>query len=274
MAATAKSLLTDYNLMIAGQPHEIVEVEMYLKSPTHPDPYVHGYSEQELSGVFYFHRMGASYRGGTYKGMDICFGGGAGSGIFHGVLVRSIVTPDGTLVSGPCCCVDYILAQVGTASVANLVSETLANNINAYQTDKSLHLVKRVVAHKATNVLATPRVGLWLTAAAGRADYVGALYRFVRKDTLRKSGWKGTAHTLVGAVYEDLADVKATTGAKQPAIDLVNAEFSIEHEHDLSVWIGKKALTGNELLKFLVAAVISAKRDAPPSKKTVKVTRS
>lgn len=257
VTAPAKSLLTDYNLIIAGQPHGIVEVEMYLKSPTHPDPYVHGYSEQELPDVFYFHRMGASYRGGTYKGMDVCFGGGAGSGTFHGVLIRSIVKPDGTLVSGPCCCVDYILAQVGATSVASLVSDTLANNINAYQTDKPLHLAKRATAHASTLVLATPRVGLWLTAGVGRADYVGALYRFVRKDTLRKSGWKGGPHTLVGAVCADLADIKATTGAKQSAIDVVNAELTKE-KLDLSVWIGKKALTGNNLLMFLAAAVCAS----------------
>lgn len=51
MTDVTKKLLTDYDLMIAGKPHNIVEVEMYLHSAEHPDPYVHGYSEQELPNV-------------------------------------------------------------------------------------------------------------------------------------------------------------------------------------------------------------------------------
>lgn len=199
--------------------------------------------------------MGASYRGGTYKGLDVCFGRGKDSGTFHGVLIRSILTPEGELISGPCCCVDYILRTTGTESVADFVNEKLGKNIGVFQAETPLYLALKSKPLTVV-VIETPRIGLWLPKnPKERVDYVGKRYRFVRSDALRKAGWKGQPHTLVGAVLDHVTNIKTVTGAKQTAIDLVTglvAKPLKDRAAVIETWAGKKALTGEDLYKFLV----------------------
>ena len=54
---------------------DLQEVEVYLHAPPlHGDVFCHCNEVQLDSGVWYFHRTGASYRGGNYKGLDLAFG--------------------------------------------------------------------------------------------------------------------------------------------------------------------------------------------------------
>jgi len=50
------------------QQYRLLEVEMYLWQPDlHSDPYTHKQSVQARNALFYFHKSGNSYKGGTYK---------------------------------------------------------------------------------------------------------------------------------------------------------------------------------------------------------------
>jgi hypothetical protein len=96
----------------------IAEIEFYLHSAEHPDPYVHQSQDQLDVGRWYFHRVGESYRGGTFKGLDITFA----HGMYGGILIRSLVAADGEIIEGPSLCVDRILKTAAFESVASLAA--------------------------------------------------------------------------------------------------------------------------------------------------------
>jgi hypothetical protein len=53
----------------------LTEIEFYLYSETHPDPYTHRSEEQRAFNAFYFHKFSnGTYKSGTWKGLDICLG--------------------------------------------------------------------------------------------------------------------------------------------------------------------------------------------------------
>ncbi len=108
-------------LYIKQVPHLIQEIEFYLKTQEHPDPFVHGHPDQKQFGYWYFHKVGTvgnpsaahgacvgnSYKGGTYKGLDLAFGD---ENTYAGMLIRSIFRPDKSrFYEGPSVCVDRIL---------------------------------------------------------------------------------------------------------------------------------------------------------------------
>ncbi|HAX77412.1 MAG TPA: hypothetical protein DCY88_16650 [Cyanobacteria bacterium UBA11372] len=111
----ASQLLFGCYLVVGNQPHRLVEIEFYYFSETHPDPFTHRAPLQLECGRWYFHRTRGSYRSGSFKGLDLTFGDGQA---FGGILIRSLVTPDGKLIDGPSLCVDYLLAKAGVMGVA------------------------------------------------------------------------------------------------------------------------------------------------------------
>lgn len=112
------SLLLDRSaLVVAGRAHRLREVELYLHGPGHEDPFAHRDPRQVSSRRWYLHRQGGSYRAGTYKGIDLTFGPPSARG---GILLRSLSTPEGRLVSGSSLCVDHLLARTGLGTVAAL----------------------------------------------------------------------------------------------------------------------------------------------------------
>ncbi len=114
----AWKILNETHLVAGRSRFRIIEIEFYLRSADHPDPYVHCANEQLSVGQWYFHKAGASYRGGTFKGLDITFGKGA----YGGVLIRSMVADDGTVIEGPCNCVNRLLAATGHQTVKSLAT--------------------------------------------------------------------------------------------------------------------------------------------------------
>eukprot|EP00842_Homolaphlyctis_polyrhiza_P003978 jgi/Hompol1/4581/HPOL_003730-RA len=78
---------------------KLVEVELYLHHAVHhPDVFAHRHPEQLQYGRWYFHKLGNSFRGGTWKGLDLALGRPSPeSGDTHcGVLIRSIKPCDGS----------------------------------------------------------------------------------------------------------------------------------------------------------------------------------
>ena len=79
-ATLAETLLNRTEFRVAGQPHRLIEVEVYYHSPAHPDPFAHKDKVQLESGRWYFHRTHGQYRGGNFKGLDLAFGDGVAYG--------------------------------------------------------------------------------------------------------------------------------------------------------------------------------------------------
>jgi hypothetical protein len=127
----ANCLMNEY-VLIANKDYvyRISEIEFYFndlvagsKTPAiHPDTFTHGDEMQRLSGQWYFHRFGKTYKVGTYKGMDLSFG--KGERAVGGILIRAInsvgalngktLTPN-DFVEGPCNTVQRIFEHLNPA---------------------------------------------------------------------------------------------------------------------------------------------------------------
>lgn len=104
--------------------YRISEIEFYIKSGNHQDPFTHCHPEQLSFGSCCFHRtsrrLKSSYKGGKYQGLDLTLGDGEN---FAGVLIRRIcpVTSDGH-IDGPSLVVDQILKDYQVDSISTLIS--------------------------------------------------------------------------------------------------------------------------------------------------------
>src|SRR5690349_11301515 len=114
--ALARALLTRWELVAGGVAHRLIELEIYYYGGAHLDPFAHRHALQKTPGRWYFHRQGESYRGGTFKGLDLTFGRDA----FGGVLIRSARSD--ALIDGPNRLVNHLLRVAGCTSVADLDS--------------------------------------------------------------------------------------------------------------------------------------------------------
>src|SRR4051812_18481064 len=78
--ALAARLLTGTRFLVGREPHRFTEVEVYYHGPGHLDPFTHRDAIQRGSGTWYFHRTAGVLRGGSFKGLDLTFGGEAAFG--------------------------------------------------------------------------------------------------------------------------------------------------------------------------------------------------
>ena len=151
---------------------------------------------------WYFHRSGETYKGGTYKGLDIAIGDKARN-IFGGILIRALETDSGEVIEGSCLCANAILDAAGVKSVAELAEDLLGGDRSAASSDatRPLRLVVSDAPRKAP-VYKSMRVGLTLKqndAFAERLRYIGANYRFVtRADVIRK----GAPHLAAALAHQ------------------------------------------------------------------------
>lgn len=111
-------LLNQTLLEVNKSKYRICEIEFYVHSDAHRDPYAHQHPEQLKFGTWYFHQLktkkGYSFKGGNYKGLDITLGDGKS---FVGILIRSIES-SGERIDGPSLVVDEILNCLKIDSVA------------------------------------------------------------------------------------------------------------------------------------------------------------
>ena len=194
---------------IAGQEHRFVEIELYWNGPGHHDTFTHGDIMQKEFGRWYFHRSGATYRGGSYKGLDIAVGG---AHTWAGILVRGLERlADGALVDGPSMCVDHILALTGQSSIVALVN-AFGREVDP-SPGSSLYVTLAEPA-RAVEVVESPRIGLTLKRGAlpERAAFLARPYRFLSEPARIK---KGRAHTVIGMYRQDIAveDIARRTGS-------------------------------------------------------------
>jgi len=189
--ALAQRLLNESALIIGGVAHQLVEIECYYHGSEHCDPFAHCDPMQEQSRRWYFHRVGGSYRGGSFKGLDISFG--TSQGDFGGILIRTLTDPRGKHINGCSLCVDHMLTTTGHDHVASL--DRAVHGRDVADTESILHLRALDVPRQDT-VIATARVGLTLKRAHANPEmprYIMRRYRFLTDPTIKK----GKVHTII-----------------------------------------------------------------------------
>ncbi|MEL6347852.1 MAG: hypothetical protein AAFV53_32400 [Myxococcota bacterium] len=170
----SEALLREAALSVGGQRHTILEVEVYYRTPDHPDPFVHGDDHQRSVLRWYLHRTGGGLRSGTFKGIDLTFGRDA----IGGILIRTLKTPEGKVINGSSLCVDHILRRLGLSGVAAL--DAAIADQDADNPDNPLRLVERPA--QSEPIWATARVGLTLKRVAqypSMEQYLLRPYRFL-----------------------------------------------------------------------------------------------
>ena len=221
-AALCRALLTRCVLHAGAARYRITELECYHRdAAAWPDPFTHGAALQLTAARWYFHRTGAAYRGGTYKGLDITCGI-ARTHTHGGLLIRGLrrLSPSSSssddneedTVDGPCLCVERILAATGHASIAALVAACLPGGerdtsvLDSRGGAAALWLEDCGAAADTLGdtpaLFCTPRIGLTLKSSgssssserAQREEYLFARLRVVTAATRSR---KGRAHALL-----------------------------------------------------------------------------
>jgi hypothetical protein len=223
-ASLAARLLNGTDLLVVGEPYRLAELEAYYFSEGHPDPFTHRDPIQLQNGRWYFHRTAGEYRCGSFKGVDLALGDGKA---LFGMLVRTIVAPDGTVIDGPSLTVDHILARTGSADVPTL-DATIAGR-PAWDTSSPL-AIRESAAPREQVVYQTSRVGITLRRSRkGRTDtprYVARPYRFL---TEPRGIGKGKPQ-LVCALHQqglDTAAIVTLTGTPKKTVERYAADYEV-----------------------------------------------
>ena len=246
-AELADRFLNRTDFLVNGSAYRFAELEAYYHGPGHPDPFAHRDPVQLENGRWYFHRTRGEYRGGSFKGLDVAIGDGTA---YFGILIRSIVTPDGTLIDGPSLSVDHLLAQTKAKDVA-LLDGTISER-KVWDATSPL-AIRDSVAPRAAEVYPSSRVGLSLKWARGKPDaprYVGRPYRFLT-DPLAIS--KGRPH-LVLALHrrgETPDAIQRITGTPRKTVERYIKDFEEgKGAVNFDAYIGKDLSTA-ELCRLL-----------------------
>ena len=183
-ASLASALLNTVDFVVNGESHRFAELEAYYHGPGHPDIFAHRDPLQLERGRWYFHRTGGEYRGGSFKGLDLTFGDGS---THFGILIRSIIDPDGKLVGGPSLTVDRILADTGMGDVATLDCAIGTRTVWDASSPLSICTCDSV---RTAAVYATSRVGLSLkrsgTRRKRRNTWAGSIDSSRNREAFRK----------------------------------------------------------------------------------------
>lgn len=192
----------------------IREVEFYLHGPGHEDPFAHQHPKQLEVGTWYFHRAGqshGSYRGGSFKGLDITFGEGA----FGGILIRTLDTPGG-VINGSSLCVDALLEACACRTVAELDAAVAGREID----DRESPLRVWFCAPNDFTLYRSARVGLTLKRAAEHPtmpDFIERPYRFMVAPWEIKKGRDLLARSLFREGH-GVEEIAALLGSGEAAV--------------------------------------------------------
>lgn len=220
-ASLAETLLHQAVLVVGGEAHRLLEIEFYYHGEGHEDPFAHCDPFQKTSGLWYFHREGGEYRGGSFKGVDISFGP---EGMFGGILIRTILKPDGDMVNGCSLCVDHMLATTNHPKIASLDGEIAGRSV--WDTSSPLHLSLLDAADSSQPIWSTARVGLTLKRMYQNPtmpDFIMSDYRFLTQPTIPK----GKVHTVVAMLKQGMStdDIRALTRSPRKSIDRYREQF-------------------------------------------------
>lgn len=153
-------LLNKTSFIVNGKQYRLREIELYLYTDDHLDIYTHQDGGQGCPCRWYFHKTGNTYKGGTYKGLDITFGfrdKNKSKSTYGGILIRGI-SNDNCSVTGPCNVVDHILKETKFEKIDDLV-KNLGQYIYDVSKESSLYLKYNDTLEQFI-IYSGPRVGL------------------------------------------------------------------------------------------------------------------
>jgi 3-methyladenine DNA glycosylase Mpg len=183
----AKYLLFETHLSINGNNYRMLEIELYIYNNKHLDIFTHKSNEQKNMLTWYFHQMSDkehSYKGGTFKGLDISCGTNGGHG---GILIRAIINEaDNSVIEGPCNVVNKILELNKVESIKDFVINKFNSNLSCVA-HNFLKLEEKHFAFE--NLYVAPRIGLTLKGEnkTEKEEYINKNYRYiVFKDKIKK----------------------------------------------------------------------------------------
>jgi len=237
----ASTLLNRTVLVINKQPFRMAEIEFYLTHPSAmPDPYPHNDPIQVNRWLWYFHRSsGKSYRGGTYKGLDITIGDAPR--FIGGILIRSLLglvpaelepaqkkkKGNDAFVCGPCKLVDHILTLNGydyaeKDATRNFVETTLKDDLSVEAAEgKALYLRHSTPDDRITpmELLTSGRVGLNPNKTSEhQMRYVFKSYRYFLPLPEINKGRALAIMALHHEAHRSPAEIAKLTGATPAAI--------------------------------------------------------
>ena len=225
----AHQILRSKALQIGGVSHPLVEIELYLWTLGHTDPFSHRNPLQKEPGRWHFHMQGGTYRGGTYKGLDVTFSLLQSMECYGGLLIRSIQLPGGSVLEGPCRVVDYILEKTGSASILDLVKKMNSPSATDDKNPFFLHDQPRYVP-----IYASPRVGLTLKRFTDdKPEYLMRPYRYVTHLKLKKN-----KNLITLALYQSglhIKEISELTGTSESVIQRYISQFKDGRERKRSI---------------------------------------
>ena len=237
----AEEILLCQELIVGRSSARPIEIEVYHTSSTHPDPFTHCSKLQKEFGKWYFHKIGNSYRGGSFKGLDITIGG---NGTFGAILLRSIKTDDGRVINGPSLIVDYLIESAGYESISELDRAIAGRSVN--DPSSPLHLTQSRTRN--AKIYSSPRVGLTLKKISRKEkpqDFIMKGYRFL---TEPKSVKKGRPYTIIGLLRNGYTteEIKHLTGSPIGKINEIYQLLQKPAELDdfFGISLGTKELCG------------------------------
>lgn len=120
-------LIMNKSVLVVNSRHfRICEIEFYLRNNAHNDEYVHGNPDQSKYNLWYFHQKGASYKNGTFRGLDIAVNK-VPSG-YSGILIRAIWDIENSImIEGPCLSVNKILELYECSSIPDFIKQKVGN---------------------------------------------------------------------------------------------------------------------------------------------------
>ncbi len=212
--AIADQLLNRTELCVGGRALRPIEVEFYYYGEGHRDPFAHRRPIQQRAGLWYFHTSGSSYRGGSFKGVDLTFGR---RGAFGGILIRGLQNSAGSIIDGPSLCVDDILRCASTVSVADLDRKIAGHKV--WDASSPLRLVEARSLEQ-RHIYRTARIGLNPQGGGPRSEKLRYLTRPYRFLTQPRGTRKGKLQ-LVLALHRqgtDAEEIRRLTGSSRKAI--------------------------------------------------------
>ena len=206
-ASLATGLINELRICVFDEVCQIVELEFYLYSKHHPDPFVHRDAMQKCFARWYLHRTGGTLRNGSFKGLDLAMGS---QGSHFGVLIRSLQTPSKGIVCGPCLCVDFLINKGGCQTVHGLNQTISARNV--WDSRNPVHLSNKFPRSE-LEIFSCPRVGLSTKIRSHtHSDYGSRCYRYLAHPRHVKKGRPELIVGLSRAGYS-FDEIKALTGS-------------------------------------------------------------
>lgn len=145
---------------------------------SHPDPYTHGFFNQNKSDCWYLHSNGKSLKNGNYKGLDLTIGN-EGEFSFGGILIRGIRNISGEeYINGPSKVVDRIMQDLKKENIKEmsniLTLSALDKNNEIYIADYGID----DSTYKHEVPIQTTRFGL-KKKLEDTGDFIERPYRFI-----------------------------------------------------------------------------------------------